>query len=218
MRDGTRRVARSSAAESRWRPIASSAGRRYQRLVGSDAVRRSLAHTIRPARADELPSLAAIERAAGRRFDAIPALAGIPEDPTSLDELAAAQAGGLVWVAATPEGRLVGFAHAVVIDGCCHLEEIDVLEEFGRRGVGRALVEAVCAHAAAAGLAAVTLTTFRDVPWNAPFYARVGFEAVAPGALSPGLARVVREEAARGLPERLRVVMRRRVATGGTSV
>ena len=51
--------------------------------------------------------------------------------------------------------------------------------------------------ARASGLAAVTLTTFRDVPWNAPFYRRVGFEVVDDP--TPGLAAVRAAERAEGL-------------------
>ena len=61
----------------------------------------------------------------------------------------------------------------------------------------------------AAGHAFVTLTTFRDVPWNAPFYARAGFRALANHEIGPGLAEVMRQEAARGLDPVTRVAMRR---------
>lgn len=164
---------------------------------------------VRPARRDELPALPAIERAAGTRFDAVPELAGIPELASSPEELQEAHAAGLVWVAEAGDGVLIGFAHAYEVDGALHLEEIDVLPAWGGRGVGRALIAAVTAEARRRGLAAVTLTTFRDVAWNAPFYARLGFTVVAPSALSPGLAAIVAEEAAHGLPSALRVVMRR---------
>ena len=63
------------------------------------------------------------------------------------------------------------------------------------------------------GLAAVTLTTFRDVSWNAPFYARLGFRIVEPGSLSPGLVAVVQLEERRGLPAGLRVAMRYPITT-----
>jgi hypothetical protein len=51
----------------------------------------------------------------------------------------------------------------------------------------------------------VTLTTFRDVPWNAPYYERLGFQAIADN--SPGLAEIMREEASRGLDPATRVAM-----------
>ena len=73
-------------------------------------------------------------------------------------------------------------------------------------------MEAVIAWANRAGHPAVTLTTFRDIPWNAPFYARAGFRVLASAELGPGLAALVRDEAARGLDPSERVVMRRDLA------
>jgi GNAT superfamily N-acetyltransferase len=55
-----------------------------------------------------------------------------------------------------------------------HLEEMDVLPEHAGQGLGAALIEAVCSWAHTRGFDAVTLSTFRDVPWNAPFYPRHG--------------------------------------------
>jgi hypothetical protein len=71
-------------------------------------------------------------------------------------------------------------------------------------------VLAVCASAAAEGCDSVTLTTFRGVRWNMPFYARLGFEVVPRSELDAPLARVVDAEARRGLDPAGRVVMRRR--------
>ncbi len=169
--------------------------------------------TIRPARRSELPRLMEIERDAGARFDAIPALAGIPEVVTSLDDFAEAFDLGLVWVAAAAaDDAPVGFAYADPFDGALHLEELDVLPEWGRRGIGAALVEAALAEARTRGLPAVTLTTFRDVVWNAPFYARLGFHVIPPADWSSAMAGLVAYEAGRGIPAALRVVMRRDVA------
>ena len=80
----------------------------------------------------------------------------------------------------------------------------------GRRGVGTALVEAVCDWGRRRGFEELTLTTFRALPWNVPFYARLGFEEVAGDDLTPELEAVIRDETARGLDPRRRVVMRYR--------
>jgi GNAT superfamily N-acetyltransferase len=79
----------------------------------------------------------------------------------------------------------VGFASVEIVDGLAHLWQLSVLPRAGGQGRGRALVEAVCDWAISNGYPAVTLTTFRDVPWNGPFYARLGFHPV--DDLSPGL-------------------------------
>ncbi len=166
--------------------------------------------TIREAQPHELPALAEIERRAGARFEAFPVLADLPEVMAPPAALAAAIARGQLWVAVTSAAATpVGFAYADVIDGAVHLEELDVLPEWGRHGIGRALVETVVADARRRGLPAVTLTTFRDVPWNAPFYARLGFTIVDHAELGPGLRAVWAHEGERGLPPALRIVMRR---------
>lgn len=165
--------------------------------------------TLRLAHADELEMLPEIERRAGRRFRELAQTVDAPEDLTPTPELEAAHAGGRVWVAVHEGGEIVGFAYAAIVDGCFHLEEVDVLPEHGRRGIGAALVREVARAAAAAGRAGVTLTTYRDVPWNAPFYRRLGFRELGGEEIGPELAAAVADEARRGLDPALRVVMRR---------
>jgi GNAT superfamily N-acetyltransferase len=89
-----------------------------------------------------------------------------------------------------------GFASVVIVDGVAHLWQLSVLPSFGRRGIGTSLVEAVCEWASSNGYPAVTLTTFRDVPWNAPFYSRLGFRILE--QLTPGLHAIRGHERAIG--------------------
>jgi N-acetylglutamate synthase-like GNAT family acetyltransferase len=86
-----------------------------------------------------------------------------------------------------------------------------VLPAFGGRRIGAALLDAVAERARADGLARLTLSTFRDVPWNAPWYRRLGFTDIADDALTSGLLDIRREHLARGLDERQRVFMARRI-------
>ncbi|MDX1648989.1 MAG: GNAT family N-acetyltransferase [Myxococcota bacterium] len=165
---------------------------------------------IRPARPDELVRLQAIEEAAGALF----ATVGMPEvdaaEPVPLGRLEDARQEGRLWVAADAADRPVGFALVETVDGEPHLKEVDVHPDHGRRGVGRRLVEHVLARARAEGAAGVTLTTYRDVAWNAPFYRRLGFRELPEPALGPGLARIRRLERERGLDAAgPRVAMRR---------
>jgi len=166
------------------------------------------AYTITAARPNDLVLLPAIELAAARLL-AGHAPESVLAEATSQEELSDAQWKGHLWVALAGEVP-VGFAHVEVLEPtAAHLEEVDVHPEHGRRGIGRRLVMAVCAWAATKGYKAVTLTTFRDVPWNMPFYARLGFEVIPPADLSPALLRVVHDEARRGLDPARRVAMRR---------
>ena len=158
---------------------------------------------------EHVAALPAIEVAAAALFtpdDVPPAMAAAP---TSIPDLVEGQAAGRLFVALRSEGAPIGFALLGARDGRAHLLEIDVHPEQGGRGVGRALLGAVFAAAAAAGHRAVTLTTFSHVPWNAPFYARMGFRALAPGELTPELRLTLAKEAERGLDPAKRVAMRR---------
>jgi GNAT superfamily N-acetyltransferase len=130
-------------------------------------------------------------------------------ETTGLDVLKTAQSHGRVWVALADDVP-VGFAHVEVIEpSVAHLEEIDVHPDHGRRGLGRRLVNEICEWAADAGYQSVTLTTFRDVRWNMPFYAELGFEVIPSHALGPALLSVVQDETRRGLDPARRVAMRR---------
>jgi GNAT superfamily N-acetyltransferase len=166
-------------------------------------------YAIEPARAEDLPALGAVEQAANALFEGTGLLPAVDDDFTHPQEFAEAQTAGRLWVARAPDGEPVGFALVELQGGQPHLEEMDVMPAHGRRGLGRALLEAVFAWGRDAGYAQLTLTTFRELPWNAPFYARAGFDVIPPEDLSPTLAARVREEAARGLDPTKRVVMRR---------
>ncbi|MGH8062305.1 MAG: GNAT family N-acetyltransferase [Pseudoxanthomonas sp.] len=106
-------------------------------------------------------------------------------------------------------GQAVGFALCGEMDGHAHLFEMDVVPEHGRRGIGGALLESVCSEAAVRGFSAMTLTTLRDVPWNAPFYAKRGFSELAEVVWGEQLREIVARERMLGFPMQLRVVMRR---------
>ncbi|XVV01339.1 GNAT family N-acetyltransferase [Actinosynnema sp. CA-248983] len=156
---------------------------------------------LRPARPDEFPLLQAIEVASGEPFRDV----GMPEiaddDPITSEALAHAH----VWVAADPDP--VAWVAAIEVDGHAHVEQISVHPDHARRGIGAALLDHVETWATTRGLAGLTLTTFRDVPWNAPYYRRLGFHEVRD--LTPGLAAIVAAEAARGLDPATRVCLER---------
>jgi GNAT superfamily N-acetyltransferase len=129
-------------------------------------------------------------------------------ETTREQNLRDAQSQGRLWVALARDTP-VGFAHVEVLEpNAAHLQEIDVHPDHGRRGLGRRLVAEVCGWAEERGYLAVTLTTFRDIPWNMPFYARLGFEEIPTAALSPALRSVLQDEDRRGLDPARRVAMR----------
>jgi GNAT superfamily N-acetyltransferase len=164
-------------------------------------------YRIALARPTDLPLLPAIELAAARLL-----VGHAPEsvlaEATSQEVLKRVQNDGHLWVALADDVP-VGFARIEILErAAAHLDEIDVHPDHGRRGLGSKLVKAVCDWAAREGYSSVTLLTFRDVPWNMPFYARLGFEVVRANELSPELGALVQEETRRGLDPERRVVMR----------
>lgn len=167
-----------------------------------------LGYIIRLARADELEELQKIERAAGMLFAEIGWQEVAQSDLLPLDFLEAQQAAGLVWVAAEAADHPVGFAVTSELDGTCFLEEISVHPAHGRRGIGKALIEMLCNWAIEQGYPAMTLMTFQDVSWNAPFYSRLGFRVLDVDELSPELREVLEEETQAWMPLK-RVLMRR---------
>lgn len=171
-------------------------------------------YTIAAARLEDLTRLPAIELAAARLL-AGHAPESVLTETTSLEVLEEAQREGRLWIALSGEVP-VGFAHVELIEpDAVHLEELDVDPGHGRRRVGTRLVVEVCHWAATNGYGSVTLTTFRDLPWNMPFYARLGFAVVPPQQLTPSLRAVVDNETRRGLDPSRRVVMKRRSGTRG---
>jgi ribosomal protein S18 acetylase RimI-like enzyme len=170
---------------------------------------------VRLATVDDVAAIQVVEMAAGERFREIndPRIARCADDPPYAEAgLARAAGEQRAWVA-VDDGAIVGFAVGWVVDGEGHLDELAVVPAHGRRGVGRALVDAVVAWTAAQGLPSITLTTFRDVPWNAPYYEKLGFHVVS--TLTPALQAVVDEQASWGIEPSLRVVMRRTLQNQG---
>lgn len=152
---------------------------------------------IRFARDEDLDLLAGIEDDADRLFVERfrPAVWG----SATSGRVRAAQPGFLL--VAVEDDRVVGFAHVLEQDGA-HLEQIAVRRDAGRRGHGSALVLAALEEAGRRGHAAITLHTYAYVPWNAPYYAALGFEEVGP-APDPVLERYgrrIRMRASTGVP------------------
>jgi GNAT superfamily N-acetyltransferase len=171
---------------------------------------------VRPMRTVDAEAACAVSAEAGERFRAIaePRIAACADDPPfTVDELSVYIDGGRAWVA-TDDERVVGFVVVDVVGGCAHIEEIDVDLRSGGRGHGSRLLDEVARWARSTGLEAVTLTTFRDVPWNAPWYARHGFRILPEAELNAELRQVRDRETEHGLPADLRVVMRLAVGAG----
>ena len=169
-------------------------------------------YRVAPALLEHVSLLPHIESAAAELFrDAVPAelLEHVTPESVILD----AQRNGTRWVALAPDNRPVGFFRVLVTGPRVHLAELDVLPDHGRRGVGTALVRAVEDWARANRFSEITLTTYRDLPWNARFYAGLGFGVVPESEWDAETRRRFEEEAGLESERARRVVMRKRLAT-----
>ena len=167
---------------------------------------------IRSARTGELPALQTIERAAGQPFASVGMDEIASDEPYPLPVLAASVRAGLLWVSADETtDRPVAYLMASVVDGCLHIDQVSVHPDVAHRRLGRGLLEHAAARAAGDGLAALTLTTFEQVPWNAPDYRRCWFRILYDAELTAGLRAIRRREAGLGLDRWPRVCMRRDV-------
>lgn len=165
---------------------------------------------IRPATADDCPLLPEIERCSGELFRQVPGLEWIADDTVqSAEQHRALIADGLALVAEVDGFGLAGFLNGQPAGDALHLWQIAVHPDQQRRGIGRRLIEAAQHHAAARGIDALTLTTFRAVAWNEPFYRNLGFVTLDEAELSPRLRAILAAEGRAGLPVARRCAMRK---------
>ncbi|MGC4896294.1 GNAT family N-acetyltransferase [Micromonospora sp. DT31] len=168
----------------------------------------------RIARPDELADVQRIEVASGAPFREIGMSLVADMPPLPLDVLTAGRRAGRLWVTTDPADRPIAFVLVDVVDHAAHVHQISVDPAHARRGIGRRLLDDVAGWAAAQRLPALTLTTFRSVPWNGPYYARCGFRELTVAELTPGLVGLLAAEAAAGLDPAERIAMRRPVPGG----
>jgi GNAT superfamily N-acetyltransferase len=161
---------------------------------------------IRPPAPGELARLQEIEVAAGQAFADVGMAEIAAADPPSLATLERYRAADRTWVV-TVGDAVAGYILMDLVDGDAHVEQVSVDPRFRGRRLGGLLLDHVAAVARERGLGAVTLTTFRDVPWNEPYYARCGFRTLAEDELGPGLRALRATEAAHGLDPDQRVCM-----------
>ncbi len=148
---------------------------------------------IRPGAEADLERLVAVEVAAGQLFRTV-GMTEVAEDVPQVADLREAGEADRLWV--TQVGvEIAGYVVAEVLDGNAHVAQVSVDPDFAGRTLGRAMVEHVEEWGRAAGRPATTLTTFRDVPWNGPYYLRLGYRILAEAEIGPELARTMAHEA-----------------------
>lgn len=162
---------------------------------------------IRPSRPEESARLRVIERAAGERFREVGFGDIADHDPASVETMTAYANAGRAFVAVDADDEPVGYVLVDVVDGNAHVEQLSVHPDHQGRGHAKALIDAAgdCLQDAPA----ITLTTFRDVPWNRPLYEHLGFRVLGDDEIGPELRAVVEHEVSYGLDPTIRVCMRR---------
>ena len=156
---------------------------------------------------DDAELMPPIEAAAGQLFKQVEGLAGLAGNQSlPIDRLQRYIRKGHCLMAHV-EDAPAGFLVTEPFSRELHIWEVDVHPDFQGRGLGAGLMRACMIDARNSGFRAVTLTTFRDVPWNAPFYERLGFEEVTALDAHPRLAGELALEADHGLPIERRCAM-----------
>ncbi len=164
---------------------------------------------IRPARPADYPAIQEIERRAGQAFRTVGMDASADDDPFSDAELDAYTASGRAWVTTDETDNPTAYVLVDLVDRMAHIEQVTVDPAHARQGLGALLIEHVSDWAREQRLDGLSLTTFVEVPWNAPYYERLGFRRVAPEQLGAGLTAVRSYEAELGLDRWPRTAMAR---------
>ncbi len=165
---------------------------------------------VRPACDHDASLLPEIERSSGEIFRQVPGLEWIADDHVQSEQQHRALiAEGVSFVAELKGYGTAAFLNGEVMPDALHIWQMAVHRDQQRRGVGRKLIEAAQQLATNRGISALTLTTFRDVPWNEIYYQRLGFIALDREELNPRLRSVLDAEKRAGLPTALRCAMRK---------
>ncbi|RUU15721.1 GNAT family N-acetyltransferase [Mesorhizobium sp. M7A.F.Ca.AU.002.06.1.1] len=163
-------------------------------------------HLAQVADADALPD---IEQSEGDAYREVAELAWIADDENqTVERHRELIAKGTCWVAVEQDGRTVAFLSAEIQDDTLHIWELAARLDRQRSGIGRALLEKAITDARERRLVAITLTTFRDVIWNAPFYPKLGFQVLGETHAGDRLRQILRREIEHGMPASRRCAMR----------
>jgi GNAT superfamily N-acetyltransferase len=147
---------------------------------------------VRSARPLDLDNLVVLEVQAGQVFHSV-GMSEVADDVPDREALHRSQGQGLIWVA-EQQGEIAGYIVATVLDGNAHIGQVSVAPEYARQGIGRLLIS----HAEDWGRSntrpATTLTTFRDVPWNGPYYKTLGYRELSGSEIGIELSAEMKHE------------------------
>lgn len=164
------------------------------------------AYRIELGTAAHIAPLPELERAAGARFREI-GMAEIADGGTTpLDILRERADAGRLYIARDDAGETAGFLIWSPKDSLAYIEEVSVHPAHA----GQRLAARMIAHLEAdvrGRFPALTLATFRNVAWNAPYYASLGFREMPFTDAGPDHLENWRQQEAHGLDMSKRLFM-----------
>jgi len=160
---------------------------------------------VRAATVGDLAALPEIEQQAHTIAYGMAGLGAVAElPPATVERLRH----GPCWVALDRRARIVGFVLVGRVGHDAMIETLAILPEYSGSGLGRALIGAAIDWARQSGAAGMLVGAYRDIPWDAPFYARLGFGEVPRRQWSQEMHRLRREETVAGHDPERRLWMR----------
>ncbi|WP_081255271.1 GNAT family N-acetyltransferase [Pseudomonas putida] len=164
--------------------------------------------TVRFAVPEDARLLPPIESSAAQAFRVFKGLSWLADSPPiPVERHLELIKRSMCWVAIDADNRPQGFLSADLYGRDLHVHELSVRQTMQGQGIGRKLVQVVQEFVGLKGLRAVTLTTFRHVPWNAPFYSRLGFQIESEQQVDERLSTLLSEEYEHGFPAGSRCAM-----------
>jgi N-acetylglutamate synthase-like GNAT family acetyltransferase len=144
---------------------------------------------LRLSRIKDTADLCRISAEARLRYRGFPSLAHIAETPALSP--ARLEACRVVVALDSESQKILGFVAMRVLDELLYLDNISVESSASGVGIGATLLSAVIEHAKRLGIRAVSLTTFREPPWNGPWFRKHGFLTMPAACIGEGLKQVM---------------------------
>lgn len=156
---------------------------------------------------EDIPALQSLQLSSGEPFREI-GMESVADNPPTQPSLFRASISEKLLLVVEAEGTMAGFALLRSADKDCHLEQMSVGRPFLGQGIGTKLLTKVLELCSEHGFGRVTLSTFKEVQWNQPFYAKHGFRPLSEANLNDRLQsiRLQEEEAGLNLDERVIMV------------
>lgn len=152
-----------------------------------------------------------VERAAGARFRDIGMNDIADHDPADASILEERAARGRLYVALAADRTVAGFLIWSPKDGMAYIEEVSVHPVHAGNRLAARMIDRLAIDVRGQ-YAALSLATFRDIPWNAPYYAALGFVEFPREQVGPEHEESWKHQAENGLDMPRRLFMIRPVA------